>query len=115
MVHRSRQWLSVVMMFIILLFSNASREWLHDFANHTDTVHNHSDDLRKGTVFENEHHHCKFLDIPLPSYLQPTVIEAVHFNPVYFECAGIRITCQYNDNSPSTKSNRGPPARFHIS
>lgn len=113
--HSCKQWLAVAMMFLLLLFSNASREWLHEFAAHTDTVHTHSDDLRKGIVFENEHHHCQFLDIPLPSYLQPGIITAILYSPQHTQEGNTFICCRYSDNSPSTLSSRGPPAKFHIS
>ena len=59
------------MMMLLLVFGNTTREWLHQFSGHEDTVHVH-DDFEKGTVIEGQHHHCKFLDIPLPVYSSPT-------------------------------------------
>ncbi|MCB0699530.1 MAG: hypothetical protein H6551_06880 [Chitinophagales bacterium] len=65
-----RQILHSVLSFVLavlLIFGSASKEFIHLFASHEDTVHIH--DAHDGLSFENEHHHCTFLSFALPPFL----------------------------------------------
>ena len=44
---------------MLLLFGTASKEFIHLFTCHEDTVHV---DHGEGLSFESEHHHCDFLN-----------------------------------------------------
>lgn len=55
-------------MALLLVFGDVSKEYLHLFTGHTDTVHQHDDE--DGLHFENEHHHCSFLAFTLPHYIK---------------------------------------------
>lgn len=63
-----------IAMALLLVFGGISKEYLHLYTGHTDTIHTH-DDI-DGLVFENEHHHCDFLSFTLPFYVD----DAQHHN-----------------------------------
>ena len=52
-------------MYMLLLFGTASKEFIHLFTCHEDTVHV---DHGEGLSFESEHHHCDFLNYSLPDF-----------------------------------------------
>jgi hypothetical protein len=65
----------------LLLFGGTSKELVHLFADHTDTqcsaVHH------DGPVFEQQHHHCDFLNYSLTAFdndLQLPVIHIIGFS-----------------------------------
>lgn len=54
----------------LLLLNGTPREFIHSFTGHQDTVdhrhlNNHTD---HHAAFENEHHHCEFLNFLTPVY-----------------------------------------------
>jgi hypothetical protein len=55
-------WLAV-----ILLFGSTSKEFVHLFSGHEDTVH--CNNAKDGLVFESQHHHCTFLSFCLTAFL----------------------------------------------
>jgi len=55
-------WLS-----IILLFGSTSKEFVHLFSGHEDTVH--CTNVKDGLVIESLHHHCTFLSFCLTAFL----------------------------------------------
>lgn len=59
------------MMSLLLVFGSTSKEYLHLFADHQDTVHVHSD--HDGLSFESEHHHCTFLSFTLTPFAHDAV------------------------------------------
>lgn len=65
-----------VAMALLLVFGGVSKEYLHLYTGHTDTVHTHDD--ADGLVFENEHHHCDFLSFTLPFFVDDA--KSYHFN-----------------------------------
>lgn len=80
-----------VVMTLLVVFGNISKEYLHSFTGHEDTVHLHDDD---GELhFENEHHHCDFLAFTLPHYISDanspvintSVITVSYYFPQYTE------------------------------
>lgn len=59
-------------MALLLVFGGVSKEYLHLFADHEDTVDCNHD--REGLHFENEHHHCDFLSFTLPPYVHDAAV-----------------------------------------
>ncbi len=109
----SKQLFVCFIMIVLLLFSNTSREWLHQFSGHTDTIHKHDDGHGKGLSFDSKHHHCKFLEIPLPVYSNPLLF----FHPI----GSLAHNSSYKRESilfyhldfEATVSVRGPPQRYY--
>jgi hypothetical protein len=94
-----------VLFFLLVLFGNVSREWLHSFTGHTDTVHHVHDTAQ----FEPEHHHCSFLEIPAPAFLyeMPALWQ---FRPsvAYAPCAEYTVPHYLSQEARHTAL-RGPP------
>lgn len=62
--------LTFMVLAALLLLNGTSREYIHSFTGHHDTVdhchlNNHTD---HHAAFENEHHHCEFLNFLTPVY-----------------------------------------------
>ena len=62
--------LTFMVLAALLLLNGTSREFVHSFTGHHDTVdhchlNNHTD---HHAAFENEHHHCEFLNFLTPVY-----------------------------------------------
>ena len=54
---------------LLLLLNGTSHDFLHSFSGHEDTVdcnHNHQE---HSAAFEQQHHHCDFLDLQSPTFL----------------------------------------------
>lgn len=77
---RFSQFISVTLLFFLLLFGSTSMEFLHSFANHKDTVHHqHSD----GSLsFETQHHHCGFLNLSIAAFNNDYDCPVIHFRVV---------------------------------
>ncbi len=57
---------------LLLLLNGTSHDFIHLFSGHTDTVDcAHGDHNSHETYFEQEHHHCHFLDLEVPLFLHP--------------------------------------------
>ena len=54
---------------ILLLLNGTAHEFLHTFTNDEDTVDCVHNDHAHGATFENEHHHCDFLDLQSPVFV----------------------------------------------
>lgn len=100
--------IACVLLVAILLFGGASKEWVHHFADHTDTIHTAHDD--KGAYLEEQHHHCKFLEVQLSAYLAP-VFPVLSCIAVYFIIRPLLSlpVCRY-DNEQVRIPARAPPA-----
>lgn len=92
---------------LLLVFGAAPKEFIHGFANHTDTIHHHDG---HGSTVESIHHHCSFLGFHLMAFEEPYSIpflETVVFSrPFSFfqtqeERAGQQII--------ALREGRGPP------
>lgn len=97
-------------MAFLLVFGGVSKEYLHLFADHTDTEScNHH---REGLYFENEHHHCDFLSYTLPYYVHDA---AVYTLPVitefYSTDYNTPVTHLVPRDVPVSRL-RGPPTGF---
>lgn len=96
-----------LLLVLMVVFGNLSREWVHSFAGHEDTIHHYHGE---GLYFEGEHHHCDFLEIPLPvfvTYPPPAVPEVpcTLIESLFFCEAG-----QYISPFPFCYQLRGPPS-----
>ena len=94
---------------VLLVFGTTAKEFLHLFADHTDTVHVHHH--HDGLVIEKEHHHCSFLTYSLSSfindfYVTPIPYVAHEYVQYYHEAAEQPVVF-----SSLTSFLRGPPAQ----
>lgn len=77
MLTRCSHFLSVALLSFLLLFGGTSMEFIHGFANHTDTVHHDNPD---GSLsFETQHHHCGFLSLSIPAFDADDTYPVIHF------------------------------------
>ena len=59
---------------LLMMLSGVAHEFVHSFIGHEDTIHHVSDKKHPGAVsFENEHHHCNFLEFPAPLFLASSI------------------------------------------
>ncbi|MBS1774075.1 MAG: hypothetical protein JST82_14545 [Bacteroidetes bacterium] len=93
---------------ILLLFGSTSREFIHLFAGHKDTIHTHSQ--KEGLSFENKHHHCSFLDDALPLYVNDFVNPVIHVKEQAYCIYNSRLQQQYTEVATLTAFLRGPPS-----
>lgn len=54
----------------LLLLNSTSREFVHEFAHHQDTIDHCQGNYHTANhaAFESEHHHCDFLNFLVPVY-----------------------------------------------
>lgn len=94
-------------MALLLVFGGVSKEYLHMFTGHTDTVHTHDDS--DGLFFEKEHHHCDFLAFTLPPYANDAqsffIAQRVYDYPQH---TAVGVTHLIPRSLPAS-SMRGPP------
>jgi hypothetical protein len=95
-------------MYLLLLFGTASKEFVHLFSGHEDTVHIDHDGT--GPFFESEHHHCDFLDQVLPSFDNDIAVPYIAFieQGSYTEYQLHKV--QFVQRAIIQTSLRGPPA-----
>lgn len=102
-------------MIVLLLFGNVSREWLHQFSGHTDTIHKHDDGHGEGLSFDSKHHHCKFLEIQLPVYAKFNFcfysVNSISHNSCYKR----ELLLFYHLDFGTAVSDRGPPQSYFFS
>jgi hypothetical protein len=59
---------------LLLLVNGTAHEFLHLFTGHQDTIDEvYCDHASHHAAFENEHHHCDFLDLQSPVFLTSTL------------------------------------------
>ncbi|HEY9176535.1 MAG TPA: hypothetical protein VIN07_02545 [Flavipsychrobacter sp.] len=99
-----------VFMSFLLLFGGVSKEYLHLFADHTDTEScNHH---REGLYFESEHHHCDFLSYTLPYYVHDAAVYTLPVTiEVFLVSNATTVTHLFPRDVPVSRL-RGPPAGF---
>jgi hypothetical protein len=55
---------------LLMMLSGVAHEFVHSFIGHEDTIdHVQTSKHRGGVSFEQEHHHCDFLQFPSPVFL----------------------------------------------
>lgn len=96
-----------VLLAAILLFGGASKEWLHHFADHTDTVHTGRQE--KGAYLEKQHHHCKFLEVQLSAYLAPVLLAFSCITTYLFIRPLLSLPVFLYDNEHVLIPSRAPP------
>lgn len=58
----------------VLLLNGTAHDFIHSFAHHEDTVHSVSSSRDDGQLqFEQEHHHCNYLNMEIPVYDAPSM------------------------------------------
>jgi len=91
------------------MFGGTAKEYVHLFTDHEDTVHAHHNGDGE-LSFENEHHHCTFLNFALPDFINdfssPIFVSfAKHFQE-HVSFIAIRVT----EQEIFQIRLRGPPA-----
>jgi len=94
-------------MSLLLVFGGVSKEYLHLFTGHTDTVCEHDED---GLHFEPEHHHCDFLSFTLPPFAQDAVVYEFPLLKVYSFTDYTETVAQVAARNVPVSHLRGPPA-----
>jgi hypothetical protein len=80
-------------------------DFIHLFADHSDTKHND----QTGLVIEKQHHHCAFLSLTLTSFANDYSVPVLSFYPSEYFTRHAAITSKYIQRSIVAVSLRGPP------
>lgn len=91
---------------MLLLVGNTPMDFIHQFANHHDTVHKD----HKGLVIENKHHHCAYLSLTLASFINNYSISAIPFVRLQHQAKYTSIALHCVQRAVISASLRGPPA-----
>jgi hypothetical protein len=94
-------WLS-----ILLLFGATPKEFIHNFANHKDTV---DINIAKGLVLDKVHHHCSFISfnlMPFEDGFQPAFIP---LTTTVFSVHQYALPISFIPRSINAVTLRGPP------
>ena len=94
-------WLSV-----LLLFGSTPKEFIHNFADHTDTVDTR---IAKGLVADKVHHHCSFISfnlMPFEDGFQPALIPLT--TTIYYSHT-VSLPTTFLPRSIKATTQRGPP------
>ncbi len=63
---------------LLILFGGTAKEAVHQFADHTDTVHasctSSCAETEDGLAFHTPHHHCDFLQLALAAFDAPPLL-----------------------------------------
>jgi len=102
-------FITYICLVTLLLLNNTSHDFIHSFTGHEDTVDcisGHGDGQHAS--FENQHHHCSFLDFTFsvydnsfPHYDFSVNTVEVHFYDEYL--------ISHSSNKQAHTSLRGPP------
>jgi hypothetical protein len=95
-------WLS-----LLLLFGTTPKEFIHNFASHTDTIDAHLP--AKGFVADVQHHHCSFISFHLLPFENGTHLPSVQFTKKIFCTYTTTLRSQYIQHSLAALTLRGPP------
>lgn len=80
--HPAIQILLTLLLALLLLFGGTAKEFVHQFAGHTDTVHASCTascaETKDGLAFGPKHHHCEFLKFTLAFFDAPALF-TFHF------------------------------------
>lgn len=97
---------------ILLLFGSTSKEFIHLFTGHEDTVH--SKISRYKIVIEPEHHHCTFLQFSLGSFVNDIQVPYVAVQILAHTEAYTKYFANICHRAPVAACQRGPPAMQYI-
>jgi hypothetical protein len=94
---------------ILLLFGTTAKEFVHQFADHEDTVH--CNNRHDGTlVIEPEHHHCKFLSFSLAAFISPVYGYTLPAEKIFYSTYVAAPVAHIAHRTVTTPCLRGPPA-----
>lgn len=97
-------------MALLLVFGETSKEYLHSFTGHKDTVHEHDGD---GELhIENEHHHCDFLAFTLPHYVKQAAVSIQYNRKPYAVIVHKEAVAHLVPRAVPASRLRGPPQFF---
>lgn len=101
------KYLVVVWLAALLLLGNLPMDFIHQFADHEDTVHKD----HHGLVIEKQHHHCAYLSLTLASFVNDFNIPFVEFvaPTVFFTKKQAVISHNYIQRCIIAVALRGPP------
>ena len=95
-------WLS-----LLLLFGSTPKEFIHNFANHADTIDSR---ISKGLVIDKVHHHCSFLSFNLMPFAEGFQQPLLRLIKQSFQIQHATAVAVFVPYSTATLSLRGPPA-----
>ena len=100
---------SCIAVAFLLQLNGTSHEFLHTFTGHEDTVDCAHNDHPDGPSFEQQHHHCDFLDLQAPVFLG-TSLYFNFFTPIYHDDYFVVNKLQAVTPNLGHTALRGPPA-----
>lgn len=95
---------------LLLVFGSTSKEYLHLFTGHEDTV-DCTHEGNHGLSFEKQHHHCEFLSFTLPPFLNDAAEYTFSYHKVYPRIYHTRLADNVVLRPVSSFYLRGPPAQ----
>lgn len=96
-----------VLLGVLLVFSTTPKEYIHLFAGHEDTVHHpHDDDV---THVDPEHHHCQFLELSVPPFVNNDVTVFIPYKAVVYPHYSVLFEEAIVEQTVSVRYLRGPP------
>jgi len=94
---------------VLLFFGTLPKDFVHQFADHHDTVHSSSYG-HDGPVIEQQHHHCDYIDYALtPFAYVPFSFNPVFTEPPFFTYPDVPVAGHHSEPGLHTAL-RGPPA-----
>lgn len=95
----------------LLLLNGTAHEFVHSFTGHEDTIDMPHHAHHEGELFfENEHHHCSFLNLEIPVFDNPLFHPAIkaeeYFHNIFIESSESKKI----ESRLYARSDRGPPA-----
>ncbi|RYD55211.1 MAG: hypothetical protein EOP56_16830 [Sphingobacteriales bacterium] len=95
---------------ILLLFGSTPKEFIHLFADHTDTVHTYHGD---GLCIEPEHHHCDFLSFTLAAFIDNPLPLLLERSETVYPREEASVVAHLTSRTVFTSFLRGPPASIY--
>lgn len=94
---------------VLLIFGSTAKEYIHLFADHTDTTHDVCEKRQKGENVEQEHHHCKFLTYSVTPYINDVQVVDIPTPTSAFYIAYGSAVSSLTHRTVSEPQQRGPP------
>lgn len=94
-------------MAVLLLFGSTSKEFVHAFAGHEDTVHH---EHGGGLHIDQQHHHCAFLSFELTPFQYEPFQYVFPFYQEHFTTHEAGTVTHLCDRPVVYQLLRGPPA-----
>lgn len=93
----------------LLLLNGTAHEFLHTFSGHEDTVDCIHREDGAAPSFEQQHHHCDFLDLQSPVFL-PASFSFSLFQPTLYNDYYVGANLLFFNREQEHTALRGPPA-----